>query len=475
MGKPISFLNVPGQRGTGILDSRCVNVLFEIQVNPVTEEQKVYVVKRPGLANNTQPPGGAAAGRGMYLWTKAAGSQLYSVFANKVYSGTTDLGVTLAGSTGRVWWTEIPVSSGAHQLVLSDGADNYNITTADAITQIDTTDDAQYPASNLGPVVFLDGYLFQALSNGQIWQSDLNSLVSWTAGNFLSVDTHGGFLEAIHIQKNQILAFTKTRIEFFFNNGNPSGSVLLRIDQNTLGIGLAAKETLAFHGETCIFVGVKANDGGGTRAIFQISSLSKVNEISNPVINRLLNAEGSSISTASAWMEVVAGQLVYVINLDSAERTLVYSVDTRLWCEWADTSGDVKFPGIAATSTAGATVVQDVANGRIYTFPATTFQDSGTDFPVRITTNRSNHGSQERKFEQSLSVIGDTTTGSLTVSTSDDDFTTFNTARNIDMSQPVKRLYRLGSFYERAHRFTYTNNAALRLQAFVPELTNGKH
>jgi len=467
MGKPIPFLTLPGQRGTGILDSRCVNVLFEIQVNPVTEEQKVYVVKRPGLANSTQPPGGAAAGRGLYGWNLTG--KIYSVFANKVYSGVTDLGVTLAGSVGRVWWTEIPVGSGAPQLVLSDGADNYNITTADAITQIDATDDAQYPASNLGSVVYLDGYLFQALGNGQIWQSDLNSLVAWTAGNFISIDTTSSPLSAIVRLRDQIVAFTWEKIEFFFNNGNPSGSVLLRIDQNTLGIG-GFFQTIAQAGDVIIFVGTQT-EGATNRQVYMMTPGS-VKKISTFVLERILESETTEFS---AWMAQASGQMVYVLNCLGSNRTFVYHVESGLWCEWANTSGDVEFNGAWTTSLETVVYVQDVSNGRIYTLSNTTYQDSGVDFPVRITTNRSNHGSQERKFEQSLSVIGDTTTGSLEVSTSDNDFSTFNTARPIDMSLPVKRLYRLGSFYERAHRFTYTNNAALRLQAFVPELTAGKH
>lgn len=462
MGKPISFLNVPGQRGTGILDSRCVNVLFEIHTNPVTQEQKVYVLKRPGLANSTQPPGGAAAGRGIYGWLQTG--KIYSVFANKVYSGVTDLGVTLAGSTGKVWWTEIPVASGAAQLVLSDGADNYNITTADAITQIDTTDDAQYPASNLGSVVYLDGYLFQALGNGQIWQSDLNSLVAWTAGNFISIDTTGTALVAIARLRDQIVAFTQEKLEFFFNNGNPSGSVLLRIDQNTAGTGCVRADSIAQLGDIIIFVGIPAR-------YIHIITPGSIKTISNPQIERILETESSGFS---AWITHAAGQPIYVLNCISANRTFVYHIDLDLWCEWSDPS-PVEFNGAWATTLGKDVYVQDVANGRIYTLSATTFQDSGSDFTVSITTNRSNHGSENRKYEQSISVIGDTTTGSLAVSYSDDDFTTFNTARNIDMSQAVKRLYRLGSFYERAHRFTYSNNAALRLQAFVPELTNGKH
>lgn len=467
----LPFIGRPGQRGTGTGDSRFVNALFEIDRDPTPGAFPVACIKRPGLANSTQPPLGAATGRGVYAWS--ANGNIYSVFADKVYSGTTDLLVTLAASTGRVWFSERHVGSGTRMLILSDGADNYNIETNDTITQIDTTDDADYPAANLGPVVELDGFLFQAQSNGKLWNTDANSVTSWTATSFLTADTFGSDLEAIARQKDQIIAFTKNRIEFFFNNGNPTGSPLLRIDQNTLGFGIASKNSLAFSGETLCFVGENAGDGDGGRRVYIIQSLGGVKDISPPHINRVLNAEGTSISACTAWMERVAGQLVYVLNLSSANRTFVFSVDSGYWCEWQAAGGTGRFPGIAATSLNGTTYIQDAANGRVYTFPQTTFQDSGSNFTVTLQTARSNFGSPARKSEAALSVVGDDTTGSLGVATSDDDFTTFTTARNIDMSKRLKRLTKLGSFYSRSHRFTYTDNAALRLQAWMPELIGG--
>lgn len=473
MPKPVTvpFVGPPNQRAVDTKDQRFVNVLFEPVVNQFTKQVAVNCIKRPGLANSTQPPAGAAVGRGIYAWSGSG--NIYSVFDDKIYSGTTDLGVTLAASTGRVWFCERHVATGTRHLIVSDGADNYNITTADAITQIDATDDGDYPASNLGPIVEMDGYLFQAQSNGKIWNTDLNSAVAWTATSFLTADTFGSDLEAIARQKDQIIAFTKNRVEFFFNNGNPTGSPLLRVDQNTLGFGIAAKGSLAFSGETLCFVGENSADGDGGRAVYMIQSLGKVKDISTPQINRFLAAEGSTISTCTAWMERVAGQLVYVLNLDSAERTFVYSVDTGMWSEWYNAAGNGKFPGVSATSLNGTVYVQDAANGRVYTFPTTTYQDSGVTFDVVLQTARSNFGTTTRKFESALSIVGDTTTGNLTVAKSDDDYANFSTARNIDMASARKRITGLGSFIDRAHKFTYSANAALRVQAFVPEIDIG--
>jgi hypothetical protein len=171
-------------------------------------------------------------------------------------------------------------------------------------------------------------------------------------------------------------------------------------------------------------------------------------------------------------MERVAGQMVYCLNLASANRSFVYSVDSGMWKEWANTVSS-RFNGISATSKNGVVYVQDVSSGYIHTISPDVYQDAGTNFTVLLQTARSNFGSPNRKYATELNVIGDTSTGNLGVSVSDDDFATFGTVRNIDMSEQQKNLTRLGAFYSRAHRFTYTANGPLRLQAYVPEFTVG--
>lgn len=468
--RPIPFVGVPSQRDTsGTEDERFVNVLFEETVNPLLREHTINVVKRPGFSTHIQPPGLSATGRGLYAW--GATGKIYSVSNNRIYSNTTAIGATLAGSSGMVSWVETPASTGQQMLIMSDGTDNYNINTLDNVVTIDESDDTDYPTPNLGSIVYLDGYTFLGKSNGRLYNFDLNSFTSIGAASFLSVDTHGGALVAFHIQKDQIIAFTRNRTEFFFNNGNPSGSPLLRIDQNTLGVGCAAKQSVAFSGEILCFVGENPSDGGGGRAVWMITSLGSVKEISNATINRFLDSEGTSISTCTAWMERVNGQLLYVLNLDSSERTFVYSVDRGMWCEWTDVADGTKFWGVAVTSLNGVIYAQHASSGFINKLDRTLFQDTTLNFPVILQTPRSNFGFTGRKWEDSVSIIGDTSTGNLVLTVSDDDGATYGASRNIDMSLKEKKIKRVGgAFYERSHKFTFTANAALRLQAWVPEI-----
>ena len=464
--KPIPFVSPPEQRNLGTEDSRYVNVLFEPIANPLLQQKTVYCIKRWGVSSFQSP--GISTGRGIHSWGLTGST--YSVVGNSIFSDTSTLTSSMNTSSGRCWFVEIPPSTGQPQLVICDGQDNYNITSSGVLTQIDQGDDAQYPVSTLGPVVYLDGYLFQGASSGRIYNTELNSLTSWLANDFITADTHAGPLEAIYIQKDQIAAFTKNRVEFFFNNGNPTGSPLLRIDQNTMGIGLASRESLAWSGETACFVGENSGDGDGGRAVYIMQSLSKVRDISTPVINRVLANEGVSISSCTAFMERLSGQLVYGLDLKVADRTYLYGVDSGMWSE-AESSTSTRLNISGATSRNGTIYLQDSGTGTIYQASPNLFQDNLTDFTVTLQTPRMNWGTPLRKYEPSLSIVGDSTLSTVQVYVNDDDSTsTYNLLGQIDMTKPQKRITRLGGFYDRAHRFEYQAASSFRVQAWAPEI-----
>lgn len=464
--KTIPFVGPPNQRATGTIDRRYVNVLFELNPNAVAKTQELDCVKRPGLSTFSQPSGGNANGRGIYAW--GATSTLYSVFNNSIYSGTSTLISTLAASTGRCWFEQTPATDTNQVLIVSDGDSNYNITLAGVISTINASNATNYPTSNLGPVLYIDGYIIQGLPNGRMRNTRLNTVSSWDSAGFLSVTDA---LEALLRQKDQVLALSKNSIKAYFNNG-ATPAPLLQIEQNRLDFGIASKNSLAQSGSVAMFVGENSASGDGGRSVWRVQA-GKIAEVSNAVINRFLRAEGQSISSCSAWMERPAGQLIYVLNLVAANRSFVYNVDNDTWPEWEAAAGGARFNGVSATSLDGTVYVQDASNGRVYTISPTVYQDAGTNFTMTIQTERLAYQTDENKVQDKLFVIGDTTTGTLNVSYSDDDYGSFSTPRPIDMSLADKYLTRLGSFVERSYRFTYAENTAMRLQGFRNNLRVG--
>ena len=473
----IPFTLISNQRATGTGDRRMVNVVTESVKNPLTQENYYSTIKRPCVANFVQPLGGAATGRGTYAWAKTG--KIYSVFGTRLCTSTLGGTVTLASlasSTGRCWFTETPETASTQVLIVSDGLDDYFVNSAEVTVQVDESDDAQFPTPNLGPVEFFSNYLVHA-TNAGIVNSDLNNFTAYTAGSTLSAGAIGDALEAIKQQRDQIVLFGKASIEFVFDNGNPTGSPFLPIDQNRLSFGLATKNSLAWSGDLALFVGENSAKGDGGRSVWMLQA-GKIAEVSDSVINRFLAAEGASISSCTAWMERVAGQLLYVLNLSSADRTFVYNVNQGMWDgEWEDANGGNKFNGAYATSLDGTIYLQDATNGRLYTLSTTTFQDSGTTISVTLQTDGRDQGTSSRKTGLYAELIADTqASGTATLSASDDDFATFSTIGVFDLTQERKRIHRVGSWKgKRAWRLTHTANTAFRAKALRVAYQTGAH
>ena len=76
---------------------------------------------------------------------------------------------------------------------------------------------------------------------------------------------------------------------------------------------------------------------------------------------------------------------------------------------------------------------------------------------------------------QSTKVIGDTPSAAtnMSVQWSDDDYTTFNTARLVNLKQDLACLRQLGSFRQRIFKFTYTDNYPLRIQDIEVDINKG--
>jgi len=131
----IPFIGDQLQRSSSAAkDQRFVNGFFDVRKNKETQKSHYFFVKRPGTTQTggTRPPAGNATGRGCYSWN----GKLYSVFGTKIYSGTTDLGVTLKTTTGLCGFAETRAGIGTQYLGINDGINIYLITLADGISTI---------------------------------------------------------------------------------------------------------------------------------------------------------------------------------------------------------------------------------------------------------------------------------------------------------------------------------------------------
>lgn len=126
------FFGVTTLRGSELKDQRYVNIYLERLENQDAGMARYYCVKRPGLEYYSNPPLVAAAGRGMYVWN----GHLYSCFGTKLYKDTTDLGVTLVSSSGKVAWAETSAIATTPYLAVTDGLSIYLIDISGNVTTL---------------------------------------------------------------------------------------------------------------------------------------------------------------------------------------------------------------------------------------------------------------------------------------------------------------------------------------------------
>lgn len=193
-----------------------------------------------------------------------------------------------------------------------------------------------------------------------------------------------------------------------------------------------------------------------------------VETISTPFLeNKLILAGPSNISVS---VVVAYGTTHLLIKAKTA--TFAYCLESRFWYEWSGTASvwdrtsavvagaNVLVYSLSTTATGGKTYILSPSNR--------TFQDDGSAFTATAIVGPIDADVNERKAWRSLSLIADQeSTGTVTVSWSNDDFKSFNTseARSISLTSGNGRIYRLGNGRQRIFRFDHSDNAPLRVRA----------
>lgn len=511
---------------TSAKDQFFANGYFDVLKNSILNKEYYYFVKRPGLTLAIQPSGTSGVARGAYSWR----GSIYSVYGSKIYKNTTDLGVTLSTSTGRVGIEATRATALTPFLCVNDGTALYVIDTSDGVTVLNnvvitsssvanpsvittatahglatgnkvilrghtgstpTINDTVYtvtvtspttftipvnvttggtggtigvfPTPNKGQLVYFDGYLVTLKNDGSIVNCDLDDPRLWDPTKFIVpiMDNSGPI--GITRQANFIICCFETHTQAFYNAANATGSPFTNYDPGMLQFGCAAKDSLANEESFVTWVG---QSGTGGLDVLKLEGLSKTTNIGDPTIRRALEAEGTSISTATGHLTRVAGHLFYILYLQAANRTFVYDYDLMVWYEWFSTSG-AGFPIYDYFQHNNRPAAQHQSNGKIYYLDPTVGQDDSVNFTHKATFNRTDFDTNDRKFVHAVELIGDiqASTTPLLLSYSDDDYQTWSTDRTIDMSYGRALAKGMGNFRRRAHRYSYTGPNPMRISA----------
>lgn len=447
-------------------DQRFINCFTETVSNPFTLGRTVYLVKRPGFAAANTPAAGSI-GTAILVWTGAS-SKVMSAFGptnSTVYDGTTSKGAITGKATAI---TETVISGNATIVVSSSDNTGWYYDNGATVAVLTKIVSANFPGNNsltlAGTFAHMDGYAFIMDTTGSVWNSDINSILNWTATSSIPANSYPDAGIGCVRHKTYIMAMGTESVQFFRNVGvGSTGSPLQRVEELTLKVGCVGADAIAQAGETTYWCGSSPQGG---LAIHSYGAGYK--PISTPEINAILVLAGAAnISLTSLKFY---GRTFVVVNASSV--TFVYCVEENAWHEWNSTVRLwYKCAGVSSGSTQVVYAISNIStSGKVYTInPASlTFQDDSMAFTARIQLSKLGDGDRRTSWNE-ICIIGDQAPSAspLTISYSDDDYQTYTVLGTVDLSLPRPRILKCGNAIRRAWVLTHSANLAMRLEAIT--------
>ena len=466
------------QRDGGQLgkDEDYLNVFMEPIKQGKTGDQRHFLMKRCGTSQVVASVASSNV-RGMHYWADQ-GKLYYCVGRNiYVYNVNAGTSVTLSNvfttSTGEVGFTEFLYIDGTVKVVATDGTAVTGIITIDAANTVVTSSDADLNA-HLPYPVFLDGYLFVCEANSaELYNSDQDDPLAWTAGTFISAEMEPDLVVRIAKLNNYIIVFGKESIEYFWDAGNAAPESPLQRNDTPVKVN-SYLGGFSIYGNSVYFIG---QDMNGQPDVFVLKDF-KIESIGTPSISRYLNVAGDDISSWQGVIVSIQGHTFYLINAGSS-KTWSIDVDTALITRWAfknNTTFDIrKTTSVTSTSQSRSFFALDDGTSTIYRFNETVYQDNGINYNVLITTEASDFGTLNRKTMGRASIIADRpeSDSMITLSWSDDDYRTFSPGIPINLNQDLPSAKRLGTFRQRIFKLSYTDQYPLRIQDLEVNINKG--
>jgi hypothetical protein len=487
--------------GTSRWDEDVCNVLIDIDRK--SEDLAQYLYARPamtGVQYHTNDTTGSNI-RGMYYWVDqdflfyAIEHDLYLYdFNASSITRFVNAFPTTSGYTATIGFCEFQyTSTNTVVIVATDGTTLVTVTTAKVLA---TCADPDLPAPHQPFPVYIDGYIFLAKSNtGDIYNSDLDNPLSWTPGNFITVETEADNLLSIMKHKNYLVAFGSESIEFFYDAGIASGSPLQRYEAAFHGI--AYNGYPASCGDSIYFLG-HTKEGGGD--IFEINNLS-IKPIGDVKTKKLLGlGQSSSIPVRlGTIISPVNNKNYYYVRASNGVDEgywfdLELHIPLRMVFGTDNTRVEYKMNMLHSTAVDNNGLGQYIAIkdnfGYIYTLQLATVVDSNPAtsqvYLATITTDGNSFGTLDKKTMKRIRVYADRpipsyynsfigtypNIASIGVEYSDDDYQTFSTIRWSSLDQDLPVFRRCGSFRQRIFRFTWYNTGS-RINSIICDIVKG--
>lgn len=438
--------------------------------NGMVDEQGV--TQRPSI--EIQEQAANARGRAIYYWD--TNSTLYILNDDTIYKNSYSggLGTTITAGTKKCKFLSL-----GGRLILLDHADNagYTITTGDTVAAI-----TGFPSSLVPGGAILNGYLYVMGADGTIYNSNLDTPQTFTAGNNTNAEREedgGAYLGKHH---DHIVAFGERTIEFFYDNANPTNSPLNRREDISYNVGCANGESVWEDGDLTIFIGNDLNSGLGVYALTQFSLKKISNSDLDALITKALTVDGYGVigEGVSAQGHKFYTLTFYTTQTDIVtENTFVYDFNSNTWGEWETTVGGLSdFPIMGTTIRSSASIrymegiftngdifivnnslsPQDAIAGSVYVNAGYVVNDyivetdsSAEDIVFKIRFGQLDGDSHIFKYMDIFRIIANKTNNSqdVTVYISDDNNLNFESVGTINLNYTDDQLTELGRFKRR--------------------------
>ena len=457
---------------TNALDARKINSAYELVKNSASGKQTLFLVKRPGVADVGSSYG--TAGQVAYLWEIAAGATtnaaanrwVFSTSVNDIRASNTSATTVIATAAGYApAYCDKTAISGTDTVVvqLRNASGTQTVWHSTAIATFTQITDSDFP-NPLGKIEHLDGFAFALASTNRIHNSDLNSLSSWDANGYISMQTQQDIPAGLAKLGQQIIGFGMAHFEVFRNAGNATGSPLEAVQGMSQEYGLADPSVTGMRHYYAVMDGRLYWRGTNPLGVFTYNGQT-VEKVSTVAIDKIL-AERQHYFVGEITFQ---GQKAIVIGLDlpsaTTQRSLLFFPQWNDWFEWTST---VFIPQTSPRLT-NVCLGVDQSQHKLYAISEASdnWQDAGTNFTLTHQFELPKDGNNRQImdwFDVKSPVAR--SASSLGVEFSDDDGVSWSTARNIDLTLNDKRaLWRCGSYTKRQVRLTHTANLDCRLES----------
>lgn len=333
--------------------------------------------------------------------------------------------------------------------------------------------DADFPGNAsltlAGTFAHMDGYAAIMTTNGKLWASDLNSVTGWTATSFDSASSYPDTAIGCIRHRNYLMCFGTESIEFFYNAGL-TPFPFARNETMTQRVGAVSYDAIAQIADTTFWCGSSPQGG---LSIFQYDG--QISRLSTPEVDSVLILAGASNITLTTIR--FYGRSFVIVKASNV--TMVYCMEEKQWSEWSSSVAPwYKVVGVSIGGTmTNYSISKTLTTGYVYSMsPASlTFKDAGQGYTALMQLEPNDLGTSNRKFWESLRIVGDiqTSTSPIELSYSDDDYVTTKTWGTLDLSENLPIARRLGSSRRRAWILNHSADTPMRIKLLEGQATIG--